>query len=227
MAHAAEEVADMASIASALVLNIGTLTRDFVDSMIKAALSANSKGIPVVLDVCGAGATPFRDDMCFRILNECRIDVIKGNCSEIAKIAGENVITKGVDSGEVTADMKKLAFALAKSKDSIVVVTGAVDIVTDGKLIYEIFNGHEMMSHVVGTGCMATSVIGTFAAISQNRLEAIVSGLCCFEIAAELAVSKGAGPGSFINMVFDEIYSLNKDIIQKMQRVNLCKDIIL
>lgn len=95
MAHAKEEVADMAGIASALVLNIGTLTLDFVEAMLLAANSANSKGIPVVLDVCGAGATKLRDDACFRILDEVRIDIIKGNASEISRIAGEDVHSQG------------------------------------------------------------------------------------------------------------------------------------
>src|SRR5512136_383683 len=101
MAHAKEEVADMAGIASALVLNIGTLTLDFVEAMLLAAESANRKGIPVVLDVCGAGATKLRDDACFRILDEVRIDIIKGNASEIARIAGEDVHSRGVDATEV------------------------------------------------------------------------------------------------------------------------------
>ena len=97
MAHAIEESADMALIASALVLNIGTLTPEFVQSMKAAARSANKKGIPVILDVCGAGATKLRDDMCFELLKDAKIDIIKGNASEVARIAGKDVQTKGVD----------------------------------------------------------------------------------------------------------------------------------
>ena len=105
MAHAREEAADMAGIASALVLNIGTLTSDFVDAMKLAAKSANRKDIPVVLDACGAGATKFRDEKCFEILDEVKIDIIKGNASEIARIAGEDVKTKGVDAAEVEQEL--------------------------------------------------------------------------------------------------------------------------
>src|SRR5664279_6190504 len=100
MAHAQEEVAEMAQIASALVLNIGTLTVDFVEAMKLAAQSANQKGIPVVLDVCGAGATTLRDQKCLELLNEGRVDVIKGNVSEVARIGGESVKTRGVDAAE-------------------------------------------------------------------------------------------------------------------------------
>jgi hydroxyethylthiazole kinase len=116
MAHAPEEVAEMAQIASALVLNIGTLTVEFVEAMKLAAQSANRKGIPVILDVCGAGATALRDQKCLELLNEVRIDVIKGNASEVARISGASVKTRGVDSTEVGGDLALLAKALAKQR---------------------------------------------------------------------------------------------------------------
>ncbi|HOQ13206.1 MAG TPA: hydroxyethylthiazole kinase [Spirochaetota bacterium] len=221
MAHAQEEVCEMASIASALVLNIGTLTSDFIESMIKAATVANKREIPVVLDVCGAGATAFRDDMCFKILNTVKINIIKGNSSEIAKIAGEKVSTKGVDAGEVGADISLVAKELARRVNSLVVATGVNDVVTDGNKTFIVRNGHELMSHVVGTGCMATSVIGTFAGASpSNLLEAAAAGLCCFEIASEIAAQKGAGPGTYIPMLFDEIFKLEENSILRMKRID-------
>jgi len=96
MAHAKEESGDMAAIASSLVLNIGTLTPEFVESMKIAAKSANKKGIPVVLDVCGAGATKLRDEKSFELLDEAGINIIKGNASEIARIAGEKSGQRGL-----------------------------------------------------------------------------------------------------------------------------------
>lgn len=223
MAHAAEEVADMASIASSLVLNIGTLTPDFIDSMKQAALAANARGIPVVLDVCGAGATKLRDDMCFKLLDETGISIIKGNASEIARIAGEQVSTRGVDSGDVESDLKAVASKLAKSRSCVVVATGREDIVTDGAACVLVKNGHELMAHVVGTGCIAASVIGTFAgAAPANLVEAAAAGLCCFEVAAEIAVKNGAGPGTFTSKLFDAIYLLERKQIDEMQRVEQC-----
>ena len=100
-----KKVGDMAKIASALVLNIGTLTSYLIDSMIVAGKSANEKGIPVILDAVGVGATKFRDDKTFELLNKIRVNIIKGNASEIARIAGEPVITKGVESTEVKANL--------------------------------------------------------------------------------------------------------------------------
>ncbi len=136
MAHAPEEVAEMAQIASALVLNIGTLTVELVEAMKLAARSANQKGIPVMLDVCGAGATALRDRKCLELLNEARIDVIKGNASEVARVSGESVQTRGVDATEVGGDLALLAEKLARQRKATVVITGKVDIVTDGKTTY-------------------------------------------------------------------------------------------
>ena len=219
MAHAKEEVEDMAKIASSLVLNIGTLTPDFVEAMRLAAKAANRKGIPVVLDVCGAGATPLRDQKSFELLDNTRIDIIKGNASEIARIAGEKVSTKGVDAGSVPNDMVKLAQGLAQKRNCTVVVTGKEDVVTDGKKTYIVKNGDVMMTHVVGTGCMAASVIGTFAAVEKDLVLAAASGLSCFEIAAECAAKIAKGPATFKEKLFDRLFALDATTIRKMKRI--------
>ena len=220
MAHAPEEVAYMTGLASALVLNIGTLTGDFVESMKIAARAANTRGIPVVLDVCGAGATPFRDQKCMELLNETRIGIIKGNRSEIARIAGLEVRTKGVDAARVDEDLEIIAARLASQRHCTVVITGKVDIVADERKVYRIKNGVEVMSHVVGTGCMAASVIGTFAGASPHDLTlAATAGLCCYEIASELAAERSSGPASFKLHLFDEISTLRKEDVVTRQRV--------
>ncbi|MFA5272458.1 MAG: hydroxyethylthiazole kinase [Candidatus Omnitrophota bacterium] len=219
MAHAKEEVEEMVNIASSLVLNIGTLTLEFVEAMKIAAKSANKKGIPVVLDVCGVGATKLRDEKSFELLNEVKIDIIKGNVSEIARISGENIRTKGVDSVEVDADMLKVSRWIADRFKAVVVVTGGHDIVTGKDKSYIVKNGHPMMTHVVGTGCMAASVIGAFAAVEKDLVYAVVSALVCFEIAAELAAHKSKGPASFKEEMFDFLYSLDKKTINRMQKV--------
>jgi hydroxyethylthiazole kinase len=219
MAHAKEEVAQMAQIASSLVLNIGTLTPEFVAAMKIAAKSANKKGIPVILDVCGAGATWLRDKKCLELIDEVKINIIKGNASEIARISGEAVKTKGVDAGQVSQDMITIARILAQRRKCAVVVTGKEDIVTDGGKLYLVKNGHEIMTHVVGTGCMAASAIGTFAAVEGDLAYAAASGLVCFELAAECAAKSSGGPGTFRERLFDCAFNLNKKTIDKLQRV--------
>jgi len=221
MAHAKEEAAEMAGIASALVLNIGTLTIEFIEAMKIAARSANEKGIPVVLDVCGTGATELRNKKSFELLDEVRIDIIKGNSSEIARIYGEKVKTKGVDAVEIEKDLIHIARGLAEKRESTVVITGKEDIVSDGKRTYIVKNGHDIMSHVVGTGCMAASVIGTFAAVENDLMLAATAGLLSFEIAAEIAAKSAKGTGSFKEELFDRLYNLDKKTIDKMQKVKI------
>ena len=219
MAHAREESGDMASLASSLVLNIGTLTPEFIESMKIAARAANKKGIPIVLDVCGAGATKLRDEKSFELLDQVKIDVIKGNTSEIARISGENVHTKGVDSVEVEKNLIELAEHLAEQRNSIVVITGKEDIVADKTRHFIVKNGHEMMAYVVGTGCMAASIIGAFSAVHKDLAEAAAGALSVYGIAAELAASESRGPATFKEKLFDNIYRLDRETIEKLQRI--------
>jgi len=219
MAHAREEAAEMVQIASALVLNIGTLTVDMVEAMKLAARGANQKGIPVVLDVCGAGATSLRDQKCLELLNEVRVDVIKGNASEVARVSGESVRTRGVDATEVGGNLVLLAEKLASQRQATVVITGKVDIATDGKTTYLVSNGHPMMTHVVGTGCMAASVIGAFAAVERDLALAAACALACYGVAAELAAEKSSGPASFKERLFDCLYQLDRQTVDRRQRI--------
>jgi len=221
MAHAREEAAEMAQIASALVLNIGTLTVGLVEAMKLAARSANRKGIPVVLDACGAGATALRDQKCLELLDEVRVDVIKGNASEIAKISGENVRTRGVDATEVDANLVLLAQRLATQRKAVVVITGESDIVTDGKSTYLVKNGHPMMTRVVGTGCMAASVIGAFAAVERDLTLAAACALACYGIAAEVAAEKASGPASFKDQLLDCLYNLDRQTVDRRQKIDV------
>ncbi|MFZ2090082.1 MAG: hydroxyethylthiazole kinase [Desulfobaccales bacterium] len=221
MAHAPEEVADMAQLAGALVLNIGTLTVPMVEAMKKAATSANAKGIPVVLDVCGAGATALRDQKSLELLTEVRIDIIKGNASEVARVSGEAVRTKGVDAAEVALDLTQVARSLAKSRQATVVITGETDIVADSDRLYLVKNGHPFMGSVVGTGCMAASLIGTFAAVCPDLARAAAAALVTFGVAAELAAPLSQGPATFKEKLFDCLYNLDESTLRRLQRVEV------
>lgn len=223
MAHAKEEVAEMAAMAGALVLNIGTLTVELVETMKIASHAANQKNIPVILDVCGAGATGLRDEKCFELLDQVKIDIIKGNASEIARIAGEKIKTKGVDSSNVEKDLLKIARNLAKARHCTVVITGAEDIVVNESYAFLVKNGNEMMGKIVGTGCMATSLIGTFAAVNKNFVHAAVSALACFEIAAELATEGKVGLGTFKTNLFDISCDLTGNQVNRLAKVEKLK----
>jgi hydroxyethylthiazole kinase len=79
-------------------------------------------------------------------------------------------------------------------------------------------NGHPIMAKIVGTGCMAASVIGTFAAVEKDFFNASVAGLVCYEIAAEVAAKEAKGPGTFKEKMFDAVYNLDARTVNSMQR---------
>ena len=187
MAHAPEEAAAMTGLASSLVLNIGTLTKGIVESMIIAGAEANRRGIPVVFDAVGVGATPFRDEKAAEILDKVDVAIVKGNRSEIARLAGEQVVTRGVEAVDTNRDDSENARLLAGLTNGVVVITGEIDIVTDGLRLAYIRNGHPLMGSLVGTGCMAASVLGAYAGAHDDYFEASVAGLVSYEVAGAVS----------------------------------------
>ena len=155
MADAPEEVCEMVAVAGALVLNIGTLNKGQVESMILAGGMANDRQIPVILDPVGAGATRFRTRTALRLLDELKITILKGNAGEIGVLAGAEADVRGVDSCGMIGDPVKIAKKFADMSGVTVVVSGATDIVTDGKSVLLVENGHPLMGRISGTGCMA------------------------------------------------------------------------
>lgn len=205
MAHALEEVEEMAGFAGALVLNIGTLTPEFIEAMLKAAAAANKKGAPVVLDAVGAGATKLRTDSCRRLLNEVRIDVVKGNAGEVGTLAGVQAEVRGVESIGVRGEPTDFARSLAKNLDAVVAITGKTDVVSDGKRTLKLHYGHPMMGTVVGTGCVSASTIGCFVAVGPDKTLATAAALGAYGIAGERAAKKSEGPGDFFLHFRNEI----------------------
>ncbi len=219
MAYAPEEVEEMVSLADCLVLNVGTLTTDLVESMVKAGRRANQKGIPVLLDPVGAGATVMRTEASQRLLNELKIDIIKGNPGEISVLAGLKAQVRGVDSVGVGGEPGEVVEKLAAETGSCVVMTGSVDWVSHGDRTFRVKNGHVLLSKLSGTGCILGSIIGAFAGVGKDPLTASLSGLVCLGIAAELAAGKESLPASFKRALFDEVYALDKEKIIKYARV--------
>ena len=207
MADAIEEVAEMTGIVGALVLNIGTLNTIQVESMLAAGRKANERKIPIVLDPVGAGATRLRTESARRLLDELEITILKGNAGEIGVLAGADGKVRGVDSAGLTGDPVAIAKDFALSAGITVVVSGATDIVTDGKRVLLVENGHPMMGSISGTGCMAASVTGVFAAESNDPVQAAAAALAAFGIAGERAAG-ARGPYSFKVALFDELAGL-------------------
>ncbi len=221
MAHAEEEAAEMVRSASALVLNIGTLTPAVVNSMILAGRQANSRRVPVVLDPVGVGATSLRSESARRILGEVGVSIIRGNPGEMAILGGLGGEVRGVDSVSAAGAPETLAVTVARRYGCVAAVTGRTDFVSDGSRLAMVENGHEMLTRVTGTGCMATAVIGAFAAVAGDYFWASVAGLACYGIAAEDAASRSVGPGSFQVALMDCVYSLTAASVGGRARVSV------
>jgi hydroxyethylthiazole kinase len=210
MAHAVEEVEELAAVAGALVLNIGTLSKNWIEAMLLAGKAANRAGVPVVLDPVGAGATNFRTETAKRLLGETEIAVVRGNAAEIATLAGRQAEIRGVESIEAGDSGSELARTAASTLGCVVAVTGPVDHVSDGDRVVAVANGHMLLSTVTGTGCMATALAGCFLAVAADRpLETAAEALVAFGVAGEDAAEGANGPGSFHVNLYDALYNLD------------------
>ena len=220
MAHAREEVEEMVGLASALVLNIGTLSAPWIESMLVAGRAASARGIPVVLDPVGAGATRFRTDTAGRILDEVDVTVLRGNPGEVATLVGVEAEVRGVESIGSGASAAEIAGEAARRFGCVASVTGAVDHVSDGTETVAVSNGHALLAAVTGTGCMSSALTGCFlAAKPAEPLAAAAEALVAFGVAGEDAAVGARGPGSFHVGLYDALAALDPATLDGRARV--------
>jgi hydroxyethylthiazole kinase len=218
MADDEDEVEEMVSIASALVINIGTLNKRTVNSMIKAGKRANELNIPVILDPVGVGATTLRTETTKKLLEEIKFSIIRGNMSEIKIITGINVEIKGVDSVADDEGAVEVAKKLSKITGAVVAITGVRDVIAKGDEFCQLDNGHEMLSRVTGTGCMTTALIGGYAGAIKDNFIAAIAGIMTMGLAGEKAnalLKDDEGIGSFRVKLFDGIYNMTPEALRK------------
>ena len=217
MAHAPQEVEEMAANAGALVLNIGTLSEHWIEAMLLAGKATRA---PIVLDPVGAGATRYRTETAKRLLDELDITVVRGNAAEVATLAGREAEIRGVESIGTEGSAADLAREAAKELGCAVSVTGAIDNVSDGVRVVAISNGHELLGTVSGTGCMSTAVTGSFlAAKPEAPLEAAAEALVAFGVAGEDAARSAHGPGTFHAGLYDALYNLDPETLDGRAKV--------
>ena len=215
MAHACEEVEDMASIAQSLVLNIGTLEPDWIKAMLLAQAKARSRLIPIVLDPVGAGATPYRNQSLAQIIEQGPPSIVRGNASEIMSVVGLSTQTKGVDSSVGSNLALDAAESLAQRIQGVVCVSGETDYVLDhqGRLV-TLHNGHPWMTKVTGVGCSATAMIGAFAAVQADAWRATAAAMAYLgvvgEVAYEMIAQLSAGVGTYQAKLLDNLQQLDE-----------------
>lgn len=209
MAHCHSEVVDMVNIAHVLVINIGTLDEYWVSSMMQAAQKANELGRPWVLDPVGAGATPYRNKV-LRELLALNPTIIRGNASEIMALMQTHNATKGVDSTHESLEAQDYAVQLAAAQECVVCVSGATDIITDGKDVVHLRNGHPMMTRITGMGCSATALVGAFTGVIADPLHATVAAMALLGVVGQLVQPTAAGPGSLQTAILDKLHNITE-----------------
>jgi hydroxyethylthiazole kinase len=220
MAHAPEEVEEMVGYAGALVLNIGTLSTHWVDAMIAAGRAANERGVPVVLDPVGVGATRYRTETAKRILGTVQVAVLRGNAGEVATLVGVEAEMRGVESIGAGAEPAEIAREAARSLGLVASVTGPVDHVSDGERVAAISNGDPMMAAITGTGCMSSALTGCFLAVADSAYDGAVQALVAFGVAGEDAARDAKGPGSFHVNLYDALAALDPGTLDERERVS-------
>jgi hydroxyethylthiazole kinase len=217
MAHAREEVEQMVQLASALVLNIGTLSPSWVEAMLAAGARAE---VPIVLDPVGAGATEYRTATAHRLLEGVDVTVLRGNAGEIATLVGAHAEVRGVESITAGLEPGELARVAAQRLGVVASVTGPVDHVSDGHRVLTVSNGHELLATVTGTGCMSSALTGCFVgAKPREPLEAAAEALAAFGVAAEDAAAGAGGPGTFHARLYDALYALDPATLDERTRI--------
>jgi hydroxyethylthiazole kinase len=218
MAHAIEEVEEMVHISGALVINIGTLSAQWVAAMEKAMIKAKALDKPIVLDPVGAGASQFRNQVLKRLLESAPPTIVRGNASEILATLSSSGKTKGVDATDSSESAIETGKTLSDMTGGTVVISGAIDYIINGDLKYTVANGDPLMTKVTGLGCTATALNGAFAAVQKDHSRAAFSAMAVMGIAGEMAKRISQGPGSFQMHFLDALYQMNEDDIRKYFR---------
>jgi len=214
MAHAVEEMEEMVGLASALVINIGTLSDKWIEAMHLAGKAARKKGIPVILDPVGAGATSLRTNTTRDLIQQAAPHVIRGNASEVMAVAQAGFTTKGVDSTASAETALEAGKELAASTGSVISISGKTDYVIQGNQVDQIQNGHHLMGKVTGTGCMASALTAAFASVNNDYRAAAVGAMAVMGIAGEMAGEKADAPGTFYTRFIDALYQIDGEKIK-------------
>ncbi len=226
MAHALDEVEEMVGLARALVLNIGTLSPEWIEAMLRAGRAARRRGIPVVLDPVGSGATRLRTATALRLLDEVGPAIVRGNASEIASLepataagGGREGRTKGVDSTRDAEGTLEAAGAVAARWGCVVATSGPTDVVVGGGRVARVRNGHPLMTRVTGMGCAATALAAAFAAVEPDPFQAAVHAMTVMGVAGEIAAERADGPGTLQLHFLDALHGLSEADLTTRARV--------
>ena len=219
MAEHPEEAAVITATAKAVMLNMGNLTDVRKESMLISAKTAAERGIPFVLDVCGAACLPTRRQYALELISASLPTVVKGNYSEITALYSSSYTSSGVDAdGALTLEAAaQTTKALSGQLGTVVLASGKTDIVTDGRQLLFIHNGTPQLGTVTGTGCMQGALCAAYLSV-MGGLDAAAAASVVFGICGELAQTE-KGAGSFMVNLLDALSTVTDERINELSRI--------
>ena len=207
MSEAPEEAHDMLTAANALLINIGTLTKEREQDILKIAKTANHLGKPIIFDPVAVGASQYRKDFCKKFLNEIKVTVIKGNASEILTLINSATKMKGTD-GDSSLDSVSIAKEARKHFNTSIVITGKEDVIAQNERIFKLSNGSPLLARITGAGCLLGAIVASFVDSETPSINALIEAVSLYNIAAEKAEQISAGPGSFKVELLNALYNM-------------------
>lgn len=221
MSSAKEEIRQLVQICSAVSINIGTLTKDQLDLMLIAADAANEFNKPLILDPVGVGATDFRQEAVAKLLRSAKFSAIRGNAGEMAKLAGVQWQSKGVDAGTGSQNLSQIAQIVAKKYQTLVLLSGATDIISDGEKSIYVNNGTKLFEQITGAGCLQGAFCAAFLAVCENSLVALSTAALAYSISGEIAATKSRASGTFATNFLDELTHLSANSIEEFAKITI------
>ncbi|MCA0147113.1 hydroxyethylthiazole kinase [Blastococcus sp. LR1] len=212
MVDAPQEAGDFAAVASAVLINVGTVSARTAEAMLLAARSAGAAGTPWVLDPVAVGGLAYRTELAGE-LADLRPTVVRGNASEVMALAGAGAGGRGVDSTAGVDDAGKAAAALTARTGGVVAVSGPVDLVTDGRRTVRVGGGSELLTRTTGAGCALGALVAAYVATTEDALLGTVAAHAHVAVAAERAAATAAGPGTFVVHWIDALASVDGDAL--------------
>lgn len=225
MAHAQQEIAEIIQLSQALVINIGTLDENLLETIAFAQKKALDADIPIVFDPVGAGASRYRTQTSLEILQR-GVTLIRGNASEIMTLHDANIKTKGVDSTQSSHDALKAATFIADTYHCVVVVSGKTDLIVNASNSLMLDYGTPLFTKVVGMGCSLTALIASFLTVNRDFFLAAVHTMALFGLVGELTAPQSTGPGSFYTKLLDNLANVKKTDLEPFispSSLALCK----
>lgn len=231
------EAGVFASIATGVLVNLGTPHAEEAQAMREAIASANAAGTPWVLDPVAIGALPVRTSLAHEF-RAARPTVVRGNASEVAALAGAGAGGRGTDTTDHPEDVLDAAARLARETGGAVAVSGPADLITDGERVWRVAGGSAWLTRVTGGGCALGSVVAALAGVLMHD-DAWLAGVphgtqagtragegarasagtraawaatvahALYSVAAERAAAASRGPGSFAVAFLDELALLD------------------